>query len=130
MVSVMELVRVAKEQVENLGPEEVAAEMAAGEVVLVDTREAHELAGGVIPGALHAPRGMLEFHADPGTKYHLKELQPDHRVIVYCAAGSRSALAAKALTELGYRNVAHLDGGIAAWQQEGRPLAAYEGAAR
>lgn len=127
MVSVMELVRLAKEQVENLTPEEVATELATGEVVLVDTRESSELADGVIPGALHAARGMLEFHADAGTRYHIKQLQPQSRVILYCAAGSRSALGAKSLKELGYGNVAHLDGGIAAWQQEGRPLEAFKG---
>lgn len=122
MVSVMELVRLAKEQVENLTPGEVAKELASGEVVLVDVREGREVDGGVLPGALIAPRGMLEFHADPSTKFHLAALRPDKRIILYCAAGSRSALGARTLQELGYSNVAHLDGGIAAWLQEGRPL--------
>lgn len=71
MVSVMEMIRLAKEQLENLSPGEVAAELERGEVVLVDVREPTETAGGVIPGALMAPRGMLEFHADPSTKYHI-----------------------------------------------------------
>lgn len=127
MVSVMELVRLAKERVENLTPSEVANELATGEVVLVDVREADETEGGVIPGALMAPRGMLEFHADPATKYHLTALRPDKRVILYCAAGSRSALAAQALEALGYQNVAHLDGGVAGWRREGRPLVAARG---
>jgi len=90
MTSVMELVRMAREQVENLTPEEVAAELADGTAVLVDTREASELSSGMIPGAIHAPRGMLEFHADPGTKDHLGELQPERRVIIYRAARSRA----------------------------------------
>lgn len=127
MVSVMELVRLAKEQLENLSPSEVAAELESDEVVLVDVREPNETAAGVIPGALLAPRGMLEFHADPSTKYHIPALQPRKRIILYCAAGSRSALGAKALQDLGYDNVAHLDGGIAAWQQEGRPLTSIDG---
>lgn len=126
MVSVMELVRAAKEQVENLTPAEVAKEVEAGRAVLLDVREAHETAGGVIPGAVKAPRGMLEFHADPSTKYHLPELRPETRVILYCAAGSRSALGARSLKDLGYTDVAHLDGGVAAWQQDGRALEAPE----
>lgn len=126
MVSVMELVRAAKERVENLTPAEVVAELATGKAVLVDLREAHETVGGMIPGAISAPRGMLEFHADPNTKYHLPELRPEKRVILYCAAGSRSALGARSLKDLGYQDVAHLDGGIAAWQQEGRALEALE----
>ncbi|HLV12190.1 MAG TPA: rhodanese-like domain-containing protein [Trueperaceae bacterium] len=130
MVSVMEMVRLAKEQVENLSPADVAREVQDGEVVLVDVREPEETAGGVIPGALLAPRGMLEFHADPATKYHLAPLRPDRRVILYCAAGSRSALGARALKELGYANVAHLDGGVEAWRHEGRPLAAVGEVAR
>lgn len=83
----------------------------------------------MIPGAVLAPRGMLEFHADPATKYHLPTLAPDKRVILYCAAGSRSALAARALQGLGYPNVAHLDGSMAAWLQEGRPVAPTQGEA-
>ena len=127
MVSVMEMIRRAKEQLENLSPEEVARELEGDDVVLVDVREPTETAAGVIPGALVAPRGMLEFHADPSTKYHMPELQPRKRIILYCAAGSRSALGAKALLDLGYENVAHLDGGVAAWQQEGRPLTTASG---
>ena len=127
MVSVMEMIRRAKEQLENLSPEEVARELEGDDVVLVDVREPTETAAGVIPGALVAPRGMLEFHADPSTKYHMPELQPRKRIILYCAAGSRSALGAKALLDLGYENVAHLDGGVAAWQKEGRPLTTASG---
>lgn len=127
MVSVMEMIRLAKEQLENLSPGEVAAELERDEVVLVDVREPTETAAGVIPGALLAPRGMLEFHADPSTKYHIPALHPRKRIILYCAAGSRSALGAKALQELGYENVAHLDGGVAAWRHEGRPFTTVSG---
>lgn len=127
MVSVMELVRQEKEQVENLPPGEMAKELANGGGVLVDVLEPTGTAGGVIPGAVLAPRGMLEFHADPATKYHLPTLAPDKRVILYCAAGSRSALATRALQGIGYQNVAHLDGGMAAWLQEGRPVVPTQG---
>ncbi len=97
-------------------------------MLLVDLREPAEIADGVIPGAVLAPRGMLEFHADPSTPYHLEGFEPDRRVIVYCAAGSRSALGAAALQELGYRDVAHLEGGFKAWVEQGHPVAQPVGA--
>ena len=118
----MDLVKEAKGQVENLTPEQVAEEMERGDAVVVDVREPQELeATGMIPGAVHAPRGMLEFYADPSLPYHREEFQPDGRIILHCASGGRSALAAKTLQDMGYSNVAHLDGGIKAWQEEGRP---------
>lgn len=121
MAGVVDLVSQAKSQIENLTPEQVEQERAQGAVV-VDLREPAELqVDGMIPGAVHAPRGMLEFHADPATPYHLPELDPDRRTILYCASGGRSALGAVALASLGYRDVAHLDGGMKAWLTEGRP---------
>jgi rhodanese-related sulfurtransferase len=117
-----QLVAEAKQRVENLTPEQVAAELEAGSVVLVDLREPEERAqSGAIPGALHAPRGMLEFYADPASPYHRAELDPARRTILYCASGGRSALAAEALMQLGYTRVAHLDGGLKAWIASGRP---------
>ncbi len=118
----MDLVKEAKSQIENLSPEQVASELESGDAVVVDLREPQELeATGMIPGAIHAPRGMLEFYADPSLPYHKDELQPDKRIILHCASGGRSALAAKTLKDMGYTNVAHMEGGIKAWQEEGRP---------
>ena len=122
MASVKDMVAAAKAGIENLNPDEVADELEKGDVLLVDLREPAEIAGGVISGAVVAPRGMLEFHADPSTPYHLEGFEPDRRVIVYCAAGSRSALGAAALQELGYRDVAHLEGGFKAWVEQGHPV--------
>jgi rhodanese-related sulfurtransferase len=120
---VMDLVAEAKENIENLSPAEVAAELEKGGVVLVDLREQHELdAQGVIQGAIHAPRGMLEFHADPSTPYHLEELARGARVVLYCASGGRSALACSTLKDLGYGDVAHLEGGFKAWAGAGNPV--------
>ena len=116
-----ELVAEAKQRVENLGPDEVEKEVAAG-ATLVDLREPEELEGGRIPGSVHIPRGMLEFRADPTSPYHLAPMDPSARVIVHCASGGRSALAAAALAELGYENVAHLDGGITGWRDAGKPV--------
>lgn len=117
------MVSTAKTRIENLTPSDVAAELANGDVVLVDIREADErAASGAIPGAVHAPRGMLEFYADPTSPYHRPEFETDRRIILYCASGGRSALAADTLDAFGYRRVAHLDGGIKAWTAEGRPV--------
>lgn len=117
-----QLVEEAKSRIENLTPDQVQAEMAAGNVTLVDIRDAPELSSGTIAGAVHASRGMLEFYADPSSSYHKAELNPDNRVVLHCATGGRSALAALALRELGYTNVAHLDGGFKAWQEAGKPI--------
>lgn len=118
-----ELVARAKKDIENLSVEEVAAELASGKAVLVDIRESEErVQNGFIQEALHLPRGMLEFYADPTSPYHRSELQPDKRVILHCAGGGRSALAVHSLLELGYSNVAHLDGGIGAWTAAGHPV--------
>lgn len=117
-----QLVQRAKAGIENLTPDQVQAEIATGNVTLVDVRDAPELANGTIPGSVHASRGMLEFYADPSSPYHKPELDPDSRVILHCASGGRSALAAQTLLELGYKNVAHLDGGFKAWQAEGKPI--------
>ena len=118
-----DLVGAAKSQIENLDPDTVEAELASGEAILVDIREADELQEtGRIPGSLHVPRGMLEFRADPATPYHVEALDPSKRVILHCAAGGRSALAAATLKEMGYNRVAHLDGGITAWKEAGKPV--------
>ena len=120
--SVSEMVSEAKAQIENLTVEQVAAELRSGTLIL-DVREPEERAqNGLIPGSIGAPRGMLEFYADPATPYYMEQLRPDRRCILYCAAGSRSALGVLALKEQGYTSVAHLDGGFRAWQEAGREV--------
>jgi rhodanese-related sulfurtransferase len=116
----MDLVAEAKERIQNLSPAEVAAELRRPGVLLVDLREREELEEqGVIPAAIHAPRGMLEFYADPATPYYREEFCPRARTILYCAWGGQSALASRTLKELGYGNVAHLEGGFKAWLAAG-----------
>ena len=118
-----QLVSEAKQHIENLTAEQVAGELAAGQTLLVDVREAEERTpGGAIPGAVHAPRGMLEFYADPASPYHRAEFDPARRTILYCASGGRSALAVEALERLGYISVAHLDGGFRAWTANGHEV--------
>ena len=122
--TVAQLVTQARQRIENLTPEQVAAELERGDVLLVDLREGEERAQkGVIPGAMHAPRGMLEFYADPTNKDHLPAFDPNRRTILYCAGGARSALAVESLRQLGYTSVAHLEGGFTAWTAAGREWA-------
>jgi rhodanese-related sulfurtransferase len=122
--SAAELVGHAKQHIENLTPDQGAAELAASQPLLVDLREPDERAqSGSIPGAVHAPRGMLEFYADPVSAYHRPEFDPGRRTILYCASGGRSALATQTLQQLGFTNVAHLDGGFKAWALSGRAVA-------
>ena len=118
-----ELVAEAKQRVTNLTVDDVAAERQSGDPLIVDVREPAERdEHGSIPGAISAPRGMLEFWADPTSAYHRPEFDPGRRVILHCAAGGRSALAADTLQQLGYTNVAHLDGGFTAWKEAGQPV--------
>ncbi len=116
----MELVKAAKKDIVNLTPLEVKAELAKGNVTLIDIREPAELEqNGVIAGAVSAPRGMLEFYADPATPYYKSEFNKDKRIILQCASGGRSALAVATLKQMGYTNIAHMDGGLKAWKEAG-----------
>src|SRR5918911_3912542 len=118
-----QMVSEAKQRIENLTPDQVAAELDRGGILLVDLREGEErVQKGVIPGAVHAARGMLEFYADPTNDDHRPEFDPRRRTILYCAGGARSALAVVTLRQLGYTNVAHLEGGFTAWTVAGREV--------
>lgn len=94
---------------------------------IVDIRDIRELTDGTIVGATHAPRGMLEFWVDPASPYH-KPLFADasREFVLFCGAGWRSALATKALQDMGMTNVAHIDGGWAEWTRAGAPTESLE----
>jgi rhodanese-related sulfurtransferase len=120
-----ELVAEAKSRIENLDADAVERELGGGDAVLVDLREAEELsASGRIPGSIHVPRGMLEFRADSASPYHQDAFEPTRRIILHCASGGRSALAARTLQDMGYTRVAHLDGGFKGWADAGKPVQA------
>ncbi len=117
--SVKDLVAAANASVPRIGREEAAALIASGRALVVDVRDAPELqASGKIAGAKHVSRGMLEFRADPGSPYHDPAFDAARTVILYCASGGRSALAGKALQELGYRDVRNL-GAFKDWVESG-----------
>ena len=119
--TVARMVAEAKEHVESLPVERVAAEIEGGGVVIIDVREEDErLLEGALPNAMHVPRGMLELSADPDSPLNREEFDPEGRLILYCSSGSRSALGAYTLQRMGYGNVAHLDGGLMEWKRDGR----------
>jgi rhodanese-related sulfurtransferase len=113
----------AKGQIDNLTAEQVHQELSSGNVTLIDIRESEELQTGKIEGSIHAPRGMLEFYADPSQPYYKPEFDKDKKLILHCASGGRSALAVQTLQQMGFTKVAHLDGGIKAWKEAGLPVA-------
>lgn len=121
------LVDEAMEEIKSYAPADVQARLNDPTVQLVDIRDIRELADGTVVGAFHAPRGMLEFWVDPASPYH-KPLFADEskEFILFCGAGWRSALATKTLQDMGMRNVAHIDGGYAAWLQHGGPTETLE----
>ena len=93
------------------------------ETVFIDIRDMPELErDGKIPGAVHASRGMLEFHADPESPYHREVFASGKRLLLYCASGGRSALATQRLREMGLTNVAHVGGGLRAWKEASGPV--------
>lgn len=118
-----DLVKAAKQEIENLSPEQAQAEMAQNNITVIDIREPDEARqNGKIAGSVNAPRGMLEFYADASLPYHRPEFDKENRIILYCASSGRSALAVKTLKEMGYTNIAHIEGGVNAWKAAGLPV--------
>jgi rhodanese-related sulfurtransferase len=122
-----QMVEEAMAAVTTLGLAQAQAQHAAGSALFVDLRDVRELEReGVVPGAVHAPRGMLEFWVDPASPYFHKAFQGAQEgqpMVLFCAAGWRSALAAKVLLDMGFHNVSHIDGGFTAWKAAGAPVA-------
>lgn len=117
--SVKDMLAAANAAVPRINREEAADLMARGEALVVDVRDAPEVqASGKVPGAKHVSRGMLEFRADPDSPYHDPDFNRERTVILYCASGGRSALAGKALQDLGYRDVRNL-GAFKDWAENG-----------
>jgi rhodanese-related sulfurtransferase len=117
----LQMVTEASARIGHVSPAEAQAEIAAGSVTVLDIREPTEWEHH-IAGAVQVPRGLLEAAADPASPRHLPALDPTRRVIVYCRSGARAALAGATLKELGYEEVANLDGGITAWKAAGLPI--------
>jgi rhodanese-related sulfurtransferase len=117
--NVNELVAAANAVVPRITPAQARELIARGNAVLVDVREAAEVQqSGKAAGAVHVPRGLLEFAADPKAPQHNPSFDTGKTVILYCAAGGRAALAGQALKELGYGEVYNL-GGFKDWVDAG-----------
>ena len=124
MTPVKDLVAQAKTEITTLSIDDAQAFAESGDTLLVDIRDIRELdREGRIPGAFHAPRGMLEFWIDPASPYHKPELAGDKRLVLFCASAWRSALSVKALQDMGAQNIAEMDGGFKVWAAAGKPTA-------
>jgi rhodanese-related sulfurtransferase len=124
-VSSKQLVEAAEREVETLPVEDAIKLHGRDDVVLVDIRDIRELQrDGKVPGAVHCPRGMLEFWIDPQSSYHKPDFAQDKRFVFFCAGGLRSALAAQTAQRMGLKPVAHIRGGFGSWKSAGGPVEA------
>jgi rhodanese-related sulfurtransferase len=124
-MGIKELCANAEEQIKTITVNDTIKLYQEENVMVVDIRDIRELwRDGKIPGAYHAPRGMLEFWVDPESPYHKPIFLSGKRIIFYCGGGMRSALATLALQQMGLENLCHIEGGFAAWKQTGHPIEA------
>ena len=118
------LIADAEKRTRGISAEAAQAKLGDPNTVFVDIRDVRELEReGMIPGAFHAPRGMLEFWVDPDSPYYKPIFTDDKTFILYCALDWRGVLSAATLTEMGMSNVLHLEGGFSEWKKAGRPSA-------
>jgi rhodanese-related sulfurtransferase len=120
-----QLVAEANAVIETIPVADAVKQLQNGDITFIDIRDLPELQrDGKVPGAVHASRGMLEFHADPESPYYKDVFASGKKLVLYCASGGRSALAAQRLQEMGLKRVAHVSGGIKAWKEAGGPIEA------
>ena len=119
-----ELVDKANESIKVMSPEQVKNAYDKGEITLIDVRDIRELWNeGTIKDSIHIPRGMLEFWLDPQSSYYQeKKIGDIKNIVLFCALGFRSALATKALKEMGFDNVANANGGFDSLKKIGLPV--------
>ena len=119
------LVEAAEREIETVPTQEAVTLAGRDDVVLVDIRDIRELQrDGKVPGAMHCPRGMLEFWIDPQSPYHKAKFAEEKKFVFFCAGGLRSALAAQTAQRMGLKPVAHIQGGFGAWKKAGGPVEA------
>lgn len=116
-----ELVQEAMDKIKTITPSELKElQKQNPDLILIDIRDIRELKkSGKIKGARHMPRGMLEFWLDPESPYYKKDITPNKTKILYCASNWRSALATKAIQDMGFDNVCHVKGGFQAIVDDG-----------
>ena len=120
---IKDLVSEANQVVQTIPIDEAIAKIDDADTLFVDVRDVRELEReGMIPGAFHAPRGMLEFWVDPDSPYYKEVFGSAKNFYFYCASAWRSALATKAVQDMGLENVAHIEGGFNQWKKVGGPI--------
>ena len=119
--SSQKLVEEANEIIETLSPSEIKSLIEKNEITLIDVRDIRELwRDGTIENSKHIPRGMLEFWLDPNSSYYQEnKIKDTKKMVFFCAMGFRSALATKALVDMGFKNVANAEGGFDALKNAG-----------
>ena len=122
-VGYKELIERAEANIESISIDQAEALLGDENTVFVDIRDIRELQReGKLPGATHAPRGMLEFWVDPESPYHRELFAEDKKFIFYCASAWRSALATDTVQSMGMDNVCHMAGGFNAWKEAGKHI--------
>ena len=126
--SSQKLVEEAQKSIETLSSNEVKKLSDNNEITLIDVRDIRELwKEGTIENSKHIPRGMLEFWLDPeSTYYQSNKIKEIKKIVLFCALGWRSALATKSLVEMGFKNVAHVEGGFDSLKKSGMKIVAKE----
>ena len=120
---VRDLVAEANAEIESISVADAMALLGSEDSVLVDLRDIRErVREGFVPGSIHAPRGMLEFWVDPESPYHRDVFATGKRFVFYCASGWRSALATRAVKEMGLEPVCHIEAGFTGWVDAGGPV--------
>jgi rhodanese-related sulfurtransferase len=118
--TVKDLVAEANKEIETIDAKTAIKLKEDPNVLLVDLRDIRELnRDGKVPGAMHAPRGMLEFWVDPESPYYKEVFGSGKKFVFFCAGGLRSALAAQAVQQMGLEPVCHIEGGFRAWKESG-----------
>ena len=126
-VGIKELIAEAEKHIDAISVNEAEGMLNDDGVVFVDIRDVRELwREGKLPGATHAPRGMLEFWVDPDSPYHRDIFAADKKFVFYCASAWRSALATRTVQQMGMDRVCHVTGGFTAWKAAGKPIEAVE----
>lgn len=121
-IGYQELIQAAMAEIETLPMEKAKELLTDPNVVFMDIRDVRELEReGMVPNAMHAPRGMLEFWVDPDSPYYKPVFGEGKRLVLYCASAWRSALATQTLQKMGVPNVCHVEGGFTAWKAAGLP---------
>ena len=126
-VGFRQMIEEAEKHIRSISADEAEALIGDENTVFVDIRDIRELQReGKLPGAVHAPRGMLEFWVDPESPYHRDIFAEDKQFVFYCASAWRSALATRTVQQMGMENVCHITGGFTAWRDAGKPIEAVE----